>query len=417
MNKKIFASFLSCLIILGAGAVGVVWVYATVVKEGQQGPLLATIESVKTTGENNSKETKTNSDDKKEVSGTSPQKDKDQGNSTQNAAAGDNDLSLKEIIKQSQKKVFTIKTMEGIGSGFLFNRYGDLLTNAHVVEGYSDVTVTGLDKRKYAGTVIGIGASLDVAVIRVPGLAGIDPLPLESINKAEVGDPVLALGSPLGLENTVTTGIISGLDREFELEPYVYRNLYQTSAPIAPGNSGGPLINSDTGKVVGINSAIMTQGTIGFSIPISQVAAMAEEWTGYPIAGAKGTSKTLSSDPAVSTVSGSIRKEEAEGLIYSYYSSLSTEDYVTAYSLLGSQWQKGTTYEKFREGYLNKRQVTVDYVSALSDAEGKSKVSGLITAEERRNGMISHRQYEVTYDIGYENGVLKILKGTGKPLE
>lgn len=406
MNKKIFASFLSCLIILGAGAVGAVWVYVNVVKEGQQGPLLAMVDSVQAAGETSSKEVKA-SDMKKEAKSASAEPDNGNGK----------DLSVKEIIKQSQKKVFTVTTMDGFGSGFLFNRYGDLLTNAHVVEGFSDVTVTGLDKREYAGTVIGIGASLDVAVIRVPGLAGKDPLPLETLTKAEVGDPVLALGSPLGLENTVTTGIISGLDRELELEPYVYRNLYQTSAPIAPGNSGGPLINSDTGKVVGINSAIMKQGTIGFSIPISQVAAMAEGWTGHKIAGAPDSSKPVSTGTTASAVSDSIPKEEGEGLIISYYSSLSLEDYVTAYSLLGSQWQKGTTYEQFREGYLNTRQVTVDYISALPAVGGKSEVSGLITAEERRNGIISYRQYEVTYEIGYENGVLKMLKGSGKPLE
>lgn len=417
MNKKIFASFLSCLIILGAGAVGAVWVYATLVKEGQQGPLLAaSADSVKTTGENSSKEKKA-SDTEKVASSTSAQPDKDNGNDMQSEPEGNKALSVKDIIKQSQKKVFTIKTMSGIGSGFLFNRYGDLLTNAHVVDGYSDVTVTGLDKREYAGTVIGIGASLDVAVIRVPGLAGQDPLPLETQNKAEVGDPVLALGSPLGLENTVTTGIISGLDREFELDSYVYRNLYQTSAPIAPGNSGGPLINSDTGKVVGINSAIMTQGTIGFSIPMNQVVTMAEEWTGHSIAGAQDSSNTVATGASASSAPGSIGEEEAEGLIYSYYLSLSTEDYVTAYSLLGSQWQNGTSYEKFREGYINTRQVTVDYISALPVADGKSEVSGLITAEERRNGVTVYRKYEVTYQVGYENGVIKMLKGTGKPLE
>ncbi|SMF91366.1 Trypsin-like serine proteases, typically periplasmic, contain C-terminal PDZ domain [Paenibacillus uliginis N3/975] len=411
MNKRILASFLSCIIILGAGAVGAVWVYVTVAKEGQQGPLLAAVDSVQTSQESKGGEAKAN-----DVKSTSAQPDNDRGNDAKDQSS-EKDLTVKEIIKQSQKKVFTVKTMDGLGSGFLFNRYGDLLTNAHVVEGYSDVTVTGLDKQEYAGTVIGIGASMDVAVIRVPGLAGKDPLPLETRNKAEVGDPVLALGSPHGLENTVTTGIISGLDREFELDQYVYSNLYQTSAPIAPGNSGGPLINSDTGKVVGINSAIMKQGTIGFSIPISQVAAMVEEWTGHQIDGTSNSTKTASAPNTASSAPASISKEEAEGLVIQYYLSLSVEDYVTAYSLLGSQWQKGTTYKQFREGYLNTQQVTVDYISALTGTGGKTEVSGLITAEERKNDVVSYRQYEVTYKIGYENGVLKMLKGSGKPLE
>lgn len=414
MNKRILASFLSCLIILGAGAVGAVWIYVNVAKEGQQGPLLAAADSVQTLEENKDGKAKEN-----DVKSTSAHPDNGSGNNAkdQSSENSEKDLTVKEIIKESQKKVFTIKTMDGLGSGFLFNRYGDLLTNAHVVEGYGDVIVTGLDKKEYAGTVIGVGVSTDVAVIRVPGLAGKDPLPLETRNKAEIGDPVLALGSPHGLENTVTTGIISGLDREFELDQYVYSNLYQTSAPIAKGNSGGPLINSDTGKVVGINSAIMQQGSIGFSIPISQVTAMVEKWTGHQIAGVSDSTKTASTSNTASSAPTLISKEEAEGLVNQFYLSLSLEDYVTAYSLLGSRWQNGTTYEQFREGYLNTQQVTVDYMSALIGQSGKAEVSGLITAEERKNGVVSYRQYEVTYEIGYENGVLKMLKGSGKPLE
>lgn len=403
MNKRILVSYLACLLILGAGAVGAVWIYANVAQEGQQGPMLAVSEDTQTSP-NNKDGTSKESNAKR----TSAQPDDSTENKTKTEdASGKKELTIKEIIKESQKKVFTIKTMDGLGSGFLFNRHGDLLTNAHVVEGYSDVIVTGLDKKEYAGTVIGIGASTDVAVIRVPGLAGKDPLPLETRNKAEIGDPVLALGSPHGLENTVTTGIISGLDREFVLDQYVYKNLYQTSAPIAKGNSGGPLINSDTGKVIGINSAIMQQGTIGFSIPITQIASMVEQWTANPIPGDPKNNKSTFSRNLVDI-------EEAEEFVQQFYINVSKGDYVSAYASLGSRWQREVTYEQFREGYLNTGQVTVEFFTFLTRVDFV-ELEVLITAEERKNGVISYQQYEAIYKVGYENGVLKMLAGSMKP--
>ncbi|OMP68946.1 hypothetical protein BV900_27700, partial [Agrobacterium tumefaciens] len=262
MGKQGWASVLSCLMILGIGALGALWIYSTVVVNGESGPLLAATAEV-------------------DEASTGSEADKSTAKSTAKEGAS---LSTQEVIKKSQIKVFTVTTRNSLGSGFLFNKHGDVLTNAHVVEGASNVTLTGPDKQEYAGTVIGIGTDMDVAVIRAPGLAGKEPLKLET-GKAELGDPVLALGSPLGLENTATTGIISGVDRTFDHPPYVYRNMYQTSAPIARGNSGGPLIHLETGKVVGINSAIIDQGTIGFSIPVSQVIGKAEEWTGYKLDG------------------------------------------------------------------------------------------------------------------------------------
>lgn len=115
-----------------------------------------------------------------------------------------------------------------------------------------------MNHEEYKGTVIGIGDETDVAVVRVPDLKKVKPLIIAK-SKAETGDEILALGSPLGLENTVTTGIISGLGRSFEIAPYIYSNLYQISAPITHGNSGGPLISAETGEVIGINSAVVEQ--------------------------------------------------------------------------------------------------------------------------------------------------------------
>ena len=149
---------------------------------------------------------------------------------------------LKDIIHDVQKVVVMIELDDGsLGSGFLYNNKGDVITNAHVVNGAKTVKVKTADAREFEGTVIGLSKDVDVAVVRVPGLVKEKPLDISKV-KAELGDEILALGSPLGLQNTVTTGIISGVGRSFEIPPFQYTDAYQISAPIAPGNSGGPLI-------------------------------------------------------------------------------------------------------------------------------------------------------------------------------
>jgi S1-C subfamily serine protease len=190
---------------------------------------------------------------------------------------------VKDIIQEAQQKVVKIELENGsIGSGFLYNDMGDIITNAHVVSGVKEVTIITTDEREFSGIVIGISTDIDIAVVRVDGLLGVEPLKIR-MEKAEIGDEVLALGSPLGLDNTVTTGIISGVDRDLEIEPYVYNDLYQISAPIAPGNSGGPLLHRETGEVIGINSAASDVGTIGFSIPIMNVLSMIKGWSTTPM--------------------------------------------------------------------------------------------------------------------------------------
>jgi S1-C subfamily serine protease len=195
---------------------------------------------------------------------------------------------LKDIIREAQKKVVKIELSNGaIGSGFLYNDMGDVITNAHVVHGVENVTIITSDEQQFVGTVIGISTDIDIAVVRVEGLQGKEPLSIR-MKKAEIGDEVLALGNPLGLDNTVTTGIISGIDRDLELAPYTYNDAYQISAPIAPGNSGGPLLFSETGEVIGINSAVSEVGTIGFSIPIMNVLPLIKGWSDSPMASLPG---------------------------------------------------------------------------------------------------------------------------------
>ncbi|MCP8615984.1 S1C family serine protease [Salirhabdus salicampi] len=188
---------------------------------------------------------------------------------------------VKDVINEVQQKVVMIEVPSrgSIGSGFLYNDQGDILTNSHVVRGATNVIVKTADERELEGIVIGAGDRLDVAVIRVPALRGETPLQLANQYGGDLGDEVLALGSPLGLQNTVTTGIISGVERDFDIDQYSYENVFQISAPIAPGNSGGPLVLRDNGMVIGINSAVAEQGSIGFSIPIRQIIDVVVNWS------------------------------------------------------------------------------------------------------------------------------------------
>ena len=190
---------------------------------------------------------------------------------------------VSEVINLSQPKVFTIFTESGQGSGFLINQNGDVLTNAHVVEGSLNPIIKTIEGNELQGTLIGYSNTTDIALIRVPDLANQEPLSLET-TPAEIGDEVIALGSPQGFENTATLGNISGVDRTFVIEPFQYDGIYQTSAAISPGSSGGPLVSKSTGKVLAINSARhTTEVNIGFSIPIYQIIDTVNQWVDSPL--------------------------------------------------------------------------------------------------------------------------------------
>ncbi|MGO4109547.1 S1C family serine protease [Paenibacillus sp. YAF4_2] len=323
--------------------------------------------------------------------------------------------SLKDIIYATQKLVVMIETKDGTqGSGFVYNDKGDLITNAHVVAGESKVTVKTADARELEGDVIGISTETDVAVVRVPGLAGVEPLVMVRKEKAEIGDEVIAIGSPLGFQNTVTTGMVSGLGRSFEIKPYTYNDLYQISAPIAPGNSGGPLVDKKTGEVLGINSAGIEESSIGFSIPIVNVLDLAEAWSKNPM-------KTLpewkpEEDDSAVKQDASIT-EYAEYLVTHFYDSLNNADYVYAYSLLGGNWKLGTSYESFRQGYMMTRNVVIDNIHVTKEGDDEATVTAIISVDERLDGEYRLSKYQVTYDVGYENDQLKLISGKGKAIK
>jgi len=191
---------------------------------------------------------------------------------------------VSQVIEESLQKVVTIYTEASQGSGFLINEKGDILTNAHVVEGSIYVTVQDSTNHEYSGTVIGYSNNTDVAVVRVPDLAGGNFLPMETTESASLGEEVLALGSPLGLRNTATLGHITGVDRSFYIGERAYENIYQMSAQIASGSSGGPLVSLKTEKVIAINSAkVMGEESIGFSIPIHSIYSLITDWITTPL--------------------------------------------------------------------------------------------------------------------------------------
>jgi len=170
------------------------------------------------------------------------------------------------------------------GSGFLIDTEGHIITNSHVVDGASKVEVTlGSDESSHTAEVVGADPATDVALLKVDVPADqLHPLALGDSTKVQVGDPVVAIGNPFGLDRTVTAGIVSALQRQIQApNGFSISHVIQTDAAINPGNSGGPLIDS-TGSVIGINSQIQTNGGngnvgIGFAVPINTARDVVEE--------------------------------------------------------------------------------------------------------------------------------------------
>jgi serine protease Do len=154
-----------------------------------------------------------------------------------------------------------------LGSGFILDRDGYIVTNNHVIEGADEIKVSLANDKEFDGEIVGRDPNTDLALIKIKGAADLVPLKLGDSDKLPVGSWVVAMGSPFGLEQTVTAGIVSAKGRVIGSGPY--DDFIQTDASINPGNSGGPLLNMN-GEVVGINTAIVAQGQgIGFAIPIN----------------------------------------------------------------------------------------------------------------------------------------------------
>jgi putative serine protease PepD len=214
---------------------------------------------------------------------------------TSNANDGDTGLTAGDIYKRDAPGVVFVRSQivqrtqspfdfglpqeqqgEATGSGFVVDRAGTILTNAHVVNGATKVTVQFQNKESVDAKVLGKDESTDLALLKVdPAGLRLTPLTLGSSKGVQVGDPAIAIGNPFGLERTLTTGVISAVQRTIQApNNFQIDDVLQTDAPINPGNSGGPLIDA-TGKVIGINSQIATGGSasqgsvgIGFAVPI-----------------------------------------------------------------------------------------------------------------------------------------------------
>jgi putative serine protease PepD len=226
-----------------------------------------------------------------------------------NPASNTSVNTIAEVAKAIQPSVVSIKITTqnggGEGSGVILSADGLILTNNHVVselgQGGGDVTVKFSDGKTASATVKGTDPTTDLAVIQAQGVSGLTPASLGDSDKLQVGDAVLAIGSPLGLEGSVTSGIVSALDRTLteggedqQQQPFPFGQqqqqqqgatiggMVQTDAAINPGNSGGALVNA-AGQVIGINTAIATSGQssgnigVGFAIPINTARQVADQ--------------------------------------------------------------------------------------------------------------------------------------------
>jgi len=184
------------------------------------------------------------------------------------------EATIIRVARTATPAVVSVTSRSGSGSGVVISTDGIILTNRHVVAGSRRVEIGLADSRRIEGEVLGSDAALDIAVVRV-GARGLTAAPLGDSDRLEVGQTTVAIGNPVGLDRTVTTGIVSAVNRSprgFELG-----GLIQTDAPINPGNSGGGLFDSQA-RLIGINTAILRGTTgLGFAIPINLARNIAEQ--------------------------------------------------------------------------------------------------------------------------------------------
>jgi len=191
-----------------------------------------------------------------------------------------------EIYDQIKHSVVLIQTEIGLGSGFIYDNEGHIITNYHVIEAANTIQVTFLDGNITGASKVGDDPYSDLAVIEVnPQVTTLHPVMLGNSSNLTVGEPVAAVGNPFGLSDTITAGIVSALERTLDAPGgYVIADIIQVDAAINPGNSGGPLVNLK-GQVVGVNTAIITAtGTfagVGFAIPSDTITREINDLIGF----------------------------------------------------------------------------------------------------------------------------------------
>jgi serine protease Do len=178
------------------------------------------------------------------------------------------------VAKQVRPAVVSISREGGSGSGVVIRREGVILTNAHVVGDHKTLDVQLADGRKFQGQVVGVDPTVDIAVVKVPA-NDLPEAPITDSDQLQVGQTAIAIGNPLGLKGTVTTGVVSATNRQRSADDFV--GFVQTDAAINPGNSGGPLLDSQ-GRVIGINTWIIGRASgLGFAVPINVAKEVATQ--------------------------------------------------------------------------------------------------------------------------------------------
>jgi putative serine protease PepD len=238
-------------------------------------------------------------------------------------ASASSGLSVSDIYRDTYKGVVEITvtsngqqtpfggqpSQEALGSGFVYDEQGHIITNQHVVDGATSITVRFWNGKTYSATLVGSDPSTDLAVIKVNAPTSVlEPLTLANSDNVAVGDSVVAIGSPFGLENTVTSGIVSALHREMTSpNNFSIDDSIQTDAAINHGNSGGPLLNSSA-QVIGVNAQIESDSGgndgVGFAIPSNTVKTIVSELI------STGKAEHAYLGVSVETVNGSVRVGE-----------------------------------------------------------------------------------------------------------
>ena len=199
------------------------------------------------------------------------------------------------------------RSRTSLGSGFIIDPEGHVVTNEHVIARATNIAVTLADNRTFTAKVIGADEDFDIAVLKLQTDERLPFIPAGTSSDLMPGETVVAIGNPFGLSHTVTTGVISAVNRSLKTESRIYENFIQTDAAINPGNSGGPLVNLN-GEIIGINTAIYQEGQgIGFAIPVDKVHLIAKDLLAY------GVVHPAYSGIRVKDLSGELRQSLAYG--------------------------------------------------------------------------------------------------------
>lgn len=264
-----------------------------------------------------------------------------------------------EIVDQNPfSLLYGQGTQNSDGSGVVISAEGLVLTNAHVVEQAVQISVSFVDGKSYTANIIGLASDLDLALLRLDHTGPFPAIDIGYSSDLMLGESVIAIGNPFGLDHTVTVGVVSALARSLETEKRVFQDFIQTDASINPGNSGGPLINL-SGELIGINTAIRANAEgIGFAIPIDRAIKIAQDlltygdvqrpWLGISLVDVQLRGEQQSAPKVHRVFSSSLFKEGDILLSVEDHSLRSTADLNT--QIAGSNQSSSWSFLVWREG-------------------------------------------------------------------